>query len=88
MPLYGLEVTAILHDAAHTLRRRVREATEMGAPPDGIDDMVRSHLLYTTSRILRLPPPCGERYKLFDMARAVRVCERERGHAGPHDGNL
>lgn len=85
MPLYGLEVTAILHDSAHVLRRRVREAVEMKAPAAGIEDMVRAHLLDTAASVLRLPLPCGAQYGLAPVS---RLCERERGHRGEHDGNL
>jgi hypothetical protein len=82
---YGTEVTFILHRAAHTLRLRVRDACAVGAPPDGIEDMVRSNLAAVTEEILRLPTPCGTNYAEPPV---VRICERERGHDGEHRGNL
>ena len=84
--MWGLEVTGTLHEAAHVVRKRVREGVELGMAHDGIEDVVRSCLLEAVLTILKLPPPCAERYE--EVAGIGRRCERERGHRGPHEGNL
>jgi len=85
---WGLDVTAICHDTAHLLRRRVREALYMGAPPDAVADMVRANLNEAMNRILDLTCPCGQFYADDPAGAVKRMCERERGHDGEHRGNL
>ena len=85
MPLLGLEVTAAFHDAAHVIRREARAAIEAGAPPDALEDVVRANLNALIERIAAIPMPCGQPFGLHGV---FRVCEREAGHRGPHEGNL
>lgn len=82
MPLYGLEVTALLHDAGHRIRRAVRDGCELGMPPEAIEDVVRSNMAVLEADVLRLPVPCGRAH-----CGAAR-CERERGHEGECRGSL
>lgn len=88
MPLYGLEVQAILHDAAHQISAKVADGLLRGHNREDVLDDVREEVMKAAMRVIRQPLPCGAKYKLFPMATRWRICGRTPEHEGDHEGDL